>query len=88
MDLFEYFKTQFKPGEIDKAKNWYIKWRDEWKQEIPGYNEFSGDNIFSFRTMAGHLSWYLQGKEGSYQDVVGPYRNTKYGTELYYTLHQ
>ena len=54
MDLFDYFKTQF--NDLEGAKKWYKKWYREWEQDVPNYPEYSGDNGFTLRAMAGHVS--------------------------------
>ena len=76
-DLFDYFKTQF--DNIEDAMKWYDNWKYEWEQEVPNHPEFSGDNIFSLRAMAGQISCFLTG------DIYdGSYISTKYGSKIYF----
>ena len=79
MKLFDYFKTQF--VDFEGALKWYNNWRYEWDQDIPGRPEDSGENCFSMRAMAGHISLYLEGKKE--EDWNGSYFYTEYGPDLY-----
>lgn len=76
MEIKEYFKTQF--DNLEDAKKWYIKWKGEWDQDIPDHPEWSGDNCFSLRDMAGTISCFLTGHMYNRN-----YMNTKYGSEIY-----
>lgn len=81
IDFYEFLKTQF--SDLESAKKFYHNWIYENHQDIPGHPEWSDDDCFSMRAMAGHISQVLEGKNEQYKNT---YMNTKYGSEIYFSL--
>ena len=78
MNLYDYLKSQF--NDLLTAQEFYRRWRDEWKQRIPG------QPLLSLRAMAGHCSVVLEQIEGNSEAVYsGVYLDTKYGSAIYWT---
>lgn len=80
--LQEIFAANFARDEIEGAKRWARKWYAEMNQELPG-----GLSI-SMRAMAGHISDYLEGFDGTEPESYGGslclmYSRTKYGGTMY-----
>lgn len=77
MEFYQYLERQF--NNLEEAKEWYLKWVNEWHQDIPGHPEWSGENCFSMQAMAGHISCCLTGEE-----YPGLYIGTKFGCEIFW----
>lgn len=81
MDLYDYLFSVFQ--DIDSCIDWYNKWKEN-DQDIDGHPEWSGDNCFSMRAMAGHCSVVLEKMEGNkYAEYYMDYTKTKYGSKIY-----
>jgi hypothetical protein len=90
MTLFEHFAQSFQPGDVDGAIAWAQNWYQVHEQELPA--DVENGNIFSMRSMSGHISDYLEGFTGeepeSYNAGNGfkPYYSTKYGSDVYFGM--
>lgn len=80
-EFYDYLYSMFK--DLDSCIEWYNKWKEN-DQDIDGHPEWSGDNCFSMRAMAGHCSVVLEIIEGNESaEYCGNYIDTKYGSEIY-----
>lgn len=76
MEFYEWLRSQF--TNIEEAKIFYSKWRDEDEQESKyGYH--------SLRAMAAHVSNVLEGKKELVGDTLTNYMDSKYGSEIYFS---
>lgn len=78
--LYKYFKTQFK--DLEGAKKWVYIWHHDWDQKLPGEKECS----YTMRSMAAHVSGYLEGIPPISHGWGTDYLMHKYGTDLYYAM--
>lgn len=76
MEFYEWLNQQF--TDLNTAKEFYIKWKDEDDQETPY-------GCFSMRAMAAHISNVLEGKENYEDTVCTNYMSTKYGSDIFFT---
>jgi len=74
--LYDWLKTKF--TDLESAKVFYKKWIDEMGQETPF-------GMFSWRSMAAHISNVLQGKEQNNNEIITSYISTKYGNEIMFS---
>jgi hypothetical protein len=76
-DFYDYLRTQF--TDLESAKKWYQKWKDEMEQELEGYP------LISCRAMAYHISTALEGKTEKDDDgsPLSDYTDTKYGRTIF-----
>lgn len=83
IDLDQVFAQHFERGDLEGAKKFARHWSKELKQQLPGQDI---RDIFTQRAMAGHISDYLEGYDGtepeSYNGSGRPYYDTKYGVFL------
>lgn len=91
MTLQDVFAKHFQRNDLEGAKTWFRKWMNEDDQHIPEIVESHGEGPqFSQRAMAGHVSDYLEGFTGaepnSYDGSGKVYWDTKYGSELYFSV--
>lgn len=81
IDFYDYLKSHF--NDLPSAKKFFIIWRCEWEQDIPGHPEWSGGNCFSIRSMAAHISNVLEGKSRDISGLITTnYITTKYGSDI------
>ena len=73
MEFYNWLKQQF--TDLDTAKTFYKKWREDEEQETP-YGRFS------MRAMAAHISNVLEGKEDD-DAICTNYMITKYGSDIF-----
>ena len=76
MEFYEWLRSQF--TDIEEAKVFYSKWRDEDDQE-------SEYGCHSLRAMSAHISNVLEGKKTLGDDISTNYMSTKYGSEIFFS---
>lgn len=85
--LQEVFSDNFARDDLEGAKRWIRKWCREMDQHIPDHepNETYG---YTQRAMSGHVSDYLEGKDGTEPDSYNmsgiSYLSTKFGPSLFW----
>ncbi|WYW02677.1 hypothetical protein Peetri_00089 [Pseudomonas phage vB_PpuM-Peetri] len=86
-DLQEHFAENFERTDLTGAIHWAQKWYKEMEQVLPGEDKAQ----FTCRSMAGHISDYLEGytgaeiesfNQGAWHDNA-TYMDTKYGSTVY-----
>ena len=78
--LYSFLRTQF--NDLIEAKRFYYWWQNECDQQLPVFG------MFSLRSMAYHISMVLEGYEEQTTEFLTMYIETKYGTEIYFTIEQ
>lgn len=70
--------------DIESARDWMKAWANDWDQVLPWHD----DPLFTSRSMAGHLSNFLEGgtfETGYAINEPESYIDTKYGSDLYFS---
>lgn len=86
--LTEVFAQHFGRDDLEGAIKWAHHWYNETDMSVPDYDDTP--YAFTPRAMAGHLSDYLEGLDGtepqSYNKSGKLYYKTKHGSELYWRM--